>query len=362
MATKQDVINALGTVSDTQLKKDIVSLHLVEDVQMDDGVAAFTLKLPPIACPLRTMIEEGARQAVMKLPGVKEVKMKNSPMLAATRPESEILLGPELKGVKNVIAVGSGKGGVGKSTVAVNLALALASGAKVGILDADIYGPNVPLMLGLEEKQKIGLFLRESLDEKIKPLERYGLKVVSLGSFYREETPLMWRGGWVSGAINMLLTDVEWGELDYLVCDLPPGTGDASLTLSKSVPLGGVVIVTTPPKAAHLIASKSLLMFRRLNVPVLGIIENMSYLSCPNCEEKIYPFSSGGGRLVAASQKVDFLGELPLDTMIGEHADAGTPLVASMPDSAETNVFKDLAFRVIVTLAHLPPQEKAGDM
>lgn len=337
MPETEEVLEALSNVKDPELGRDIVSLHMVEGVTVEGGTVTFTLNLTTPACPLRTRLEESAKEAVRGLPGVREVKMKTGSVVFATRDFSQSEM---LKGVKNIIAVASGKGGVGKSTVAVNLAVALAaSGAKVGILDADVYGPNIPHMMGVKQ----GAEVRE---ERIIPPIAHGVKVASLGFFYKDETPVIWRGPLVAGAVRQLLTQVDWGELDYLVADLPPGTGDASLTLAQTVPLGGVVIVSTPQEAALSIAAKALAMFRRLNVPILGVVENMSYFVCPHCNEKTYIFSSGGGRKIASEQNVDFLGEIPLVVAVREQSDAGTPAVAARPDSMEAGIFKDFAFRV----------------
>ena len=337
MPTEEEVLKALAGVRDPELGKDVVALRMVEGVKVERGKVTFTLNLTTPACPLRTRLEEAARAAVAGIPGVKEVEMKTGSVVAATRDYAGAEM---LKGVKNIIAVASGKGGVGKSTIAVNLAVALAeSGAKVGILDADVYGPNIPLMMGIESPPQVK-------DERIIPPEAYKVKVASLGFFYNEETPVIWRGPLVAGAVRQLLTQVDWGELDYLVCDMPPGTGDASLTLAQTVPLGGVIIVTTPQEAALNIAAKALAMFKRLNVPILGVVENMSYFVCPHCGEKSYVFSSGGGRRIAKERDVEFLGEIPLSLSVREQSDLGVPIVFERPDSPEALVYKELAFRV----------------
>jgi len=337
MPSEKDVLQALAGVKDPELGRDIVSLRMVDDVKVEGGKVTFTLNLTTPACPLRTRLEEAAKEAVKSIPGVEEVEMKTGSIVYATRDYANSDM---LKGVKNIIAVASGKGGVGKSTVAVNLAVALAqSGAKVGILDADVYGPNIPLMMGVQGKAEVR-------EDRIIPPIAHGVKVASLGFFYSEETAVIWRGPLVAGAVRQLLTQVEWGELDYLVCDLMPGTGDASLTLAQTVPLGGVLIVTTPQEVALNIAAKALAMFRRLNVPILGVVENMSYFVCPHCGEKTNIFSSGGGKRIAGERGVDYLGEIPLALSVREESDAGRPVVASLPDSPGAQVFKELAFRV----------------
>ena len=337
MTEESDVLRALAGVKDPELGKDIVALKMIEGVRVEGGKVTFTLNLTTPACPLRTRIEESARAAVSALPGVKEVEMKTGSVVFATREYAEAEM---LKGVKNIIAVASGKGGVGKSTIAVNLAVALATaGAKVGILDADVYGPNIPLMMGVNSAPEVK-------GETIVPPLAHGVKVASLGFFYNEETPVIWRGPLVAGAVRQLLTQVDWGELDYLVCDLPPGTGDSALTLAQTVPLGGVVIVTTPQEAALSIAAKALAMFKRLNVPILGVVENMSYFACPHCGEKTYIFSSGGGKKIAAERETEFLGEIPLGVAVREQSDRGVPVVSAAPDSPEATVYKELAFRV----------------
>jgi ATP-binding protein involved in chromosome partitioning len=337
LPSPEDILKALSEVTDPELGKDVVSLRMIDDLAIKDGFVSLTLRLTTPACPLQKSMEEEVRRTVAKLPGVKGVRIKVSSTVFATRDPKK---GEMLERVKNVIAVASGKGGVGKSTVAVNLAVALAAtGAKVGILDADIYGPNVPHMMGVKGNAEV----RENV---VVPPVAFGVKVASLGFFYRDETPLIWRGPLVAGAVRQLLTQVDWGELDYLVVDLPPSTGDAPLTLAQTVPLGGVVIVTTPQEAALSIAAKALAMFRRLDVPILGIVENMSFFVCPRCGEKTYVFSTGGGRRVAAQLDADFLGEIPLDVLVREQSDLGTPVVIAQPDSFQARVFKEFAFKV----------------
>lgn len=337
MPSVEDVMKALSSVKDPELGRDLVSLRMIEGVLLEGGKVTFTLNLTTPACPLRTRLEDAAKKAVKDIPGVTEVEMKTGSIVFATRDASQSEM---LRGVKNIIAVASGKGGVGKSTVSVNLAVALAgSGAKVGILDADVYGPNVPHMMGVDREAEIR-------DERIVPPMAHGVKVASLGFFYKDETPVIWRGPLVAGAVKQLLTQVDWGDLDYLICDLPPGTGDASLTLAQTVPLSGIVIVTTPQEAALSIAAKALAMFRRLDVPILGVVENMSYFVCPHCGKRSDIFSNGGGRKIASEQNVDFLGEIPLVMAVRQQSDVGVPIVIAKPGSPEAGIFKDFAFRV----------------
>ncbi len=286
---------------------------------------------------LESKMEGDARKAAESVRGVARVDMKVTAEVASTRQPQGL---EALPGVKNVIAVASGKGGVGKSTVAVNLALALASsGARVGLLDADIYGPNVPLMMGIKDRPEVK-------DNIIMPPLSHGVKVASLGFFYKDETALIWRGPMVAGAVRQLITQVQWGDLDYLIIDLPPGTGDAGLTVAQTVPLGGVIIVSTPQQAALNIATKAIGMFKKLNVPILGIVENMSYFVCPHCGDKSFIFSNGGARKAAADLDLQFLGEIPLYPKIREQSDLGDPIVVSSPDSPEAAVFKEIAFKV----------------
>jgi len=348
MVSNDDVLRALRTVADPELGRDIVTLNMVKNLRVDGDVVRFTLNLTTPACPLRSKMEQDARTAAASVKGVKRVEMVTTAEVASTRlPQSA----EALPGVKNIIAVASGKGGVGKSTVAVNLSLALASsGAAVGLLDADIYGPNIPLMMGITDRPQV----RENTI--IPPVSR-GVKVASLGFFYKDETALVWRGPMVAGAVKQLITQVEWGRLDYLIIDLPPGTGDSSLTVAQTVPLSGVIIVSTPQQAALAIATKSIAMFRKLNVPIIGVIENMSYFVCPHCGEKSFIFSHGGARQAAADLDVQFLGEIPIYPKIREQSDIGEPVVVAAPDSPEATAFKEIAFRVagmVSILAYSP--------
>ncbi|RMF30772.1 MAG: iron-sulfur cluster carrier protein ApbC, partial [Candidatus Nitrosothermus koennekii] len=284
MVTVDEVMNALRSVIDPELKKDIVSMGMIKDLSIDGNKVKFTLELTTPACPFNSDIEEEVRNKMKEL-GV-DLDMKVTARVIEGR---AVEMSELLTGVKNVIAVASGKGGVGKSTVAVNLAVALAkTGAKVGLLDADIYGPSVPLMLGLEP----GLTADEN--GKIIPQEVYGMKVMSMGLAPQqgEQNVGIWRGPIISGIIKQFLTDVNWGELDYLIVDLPPGTGDAPLTLAQTIPITGVVVVTTPQNAAMNIALKAALMFKKLGIPIIGVVENMSYFICPHCNEKTYVFGA----------------------------------------------------------------------
>jgi ATP-binding protein involved in chromosome partitioning len=337
LVNSEQVLGALRGVKDPELLKDVVSLGMIEDLKVEGGVVSLTLNLTTPACPLRAEMEAQVKSAVRGVPGVTEVKMKTSAHIPATRLADQ---GEVMKGVKNIIAVASGKGGVGKTTVSVNLAVTLASaGARVGLLDADIYGPTVPVMMGVKERPG-------AVGNMMVPPAAHGVKVISLGFFYKDDTPLVWRGPMVAGAVKQLLTQVEWGDLDYLIIDLPPGTGDASLTLAQTVPLGGVVIVTTPQEASLNIATKSLAMFRKLNVPILGVVENMSYFTCPHCSEKTYIFAEGGGKRAAKALDAQFLGEIPIYPRIREQSDVGIPVSVAAPTSPESTAFKDIAFRV----------------
>ncbi|HEX9013465.1 MAG TPA: Mrp/NBP35 family ATP-binding protein [Anaerolineaceae bacterium] len=320
--TQDAVLAALSRVNEPELHRDLVYLHMIRDLEITPGQVKFTIMLTTPACPLRSRIESEARQAVLSLPGVEKVEIK----LDSFVPSDGKLRGMMTLPVKNAIAVASGKGGVGKSTVAVNIAVKLAQcGARVGLLDADIYGPNVPTMMGVAH-------LPQPQETKLLPAEAYGVKVMSIGFLVKPGQPLIWRGPMLHSAIRQFLGDVIWGELDYLIIDLPPGTGDAQLSLAQSIPLSGGVIVTLPQQVSLEDASRGLAMFNELNVPVLGVVENMSYLELPD-GKRMDIFGSGGGQKLADVAGVPFIGSIPIDPDVRIGGDAGTPIVISHPES-----------------------------
>jgi len=330
------VLAVLAAIEDPDLHRDVVSLGMIKDLQIGhDGRVKFTFELTTPACPVRDRFQTLARDLVGAIPGVTAVDLKmtanvRSPFNGSARDQA-------VPGAKHTIAIASGKGGVGKSTVAVNLAAALRdSGATVGLLDADIYGPSVPAMLGLTEQPKV-------VDQKLVPLEAYGMKVMSIGLLAGADKAMVWRGPMVSRAIEQMLGDVRWGELDYLVVDLPPGTGDASLTLAQAIALTGVAVVCTPQEAALRIAVKALQMFRGLNVTPLGLIENMSWFVCGRCGEEHFIFDHGGAERAAKRLGVAYLGAIPLEKAVREEADAGAPVVLSRPDTAGAKAFRAIA-------------------
>jgi ATP-binding protein involved in chromosome partitioning len=337
MPTPDDVLRVLSQIQDPDLGKDVVSLGMIKDLAISpEGRVGFTFELTTPACPVKDRFEAMAQDLVGALPGVSAVEVRMTSHVRATFAQHQNLL----PGVKQVIAVASGKGGVGKSTVSVNLAAALrATGAEVGLLDADIYGPTIPGLLGTHEEPRV-------VDGKLQPLRAYGLHVLSFGMIAGAETALIWRGPMVSKAIGQLFGDVSWGELDYLVVDLPPGTGDASLTVAQAVPLTGVVIVCTPQQVALNIAVKALQMFQRLNVKPLGLVENMSYYVCPDCGHEAHIFDHGGGETAAQRLSVPFLGSIPLEEAVREESDAGAPVVLSRPESAGAKAFAEVAAKV----------------
>jgi ATP-binding protein involved in chromosome partitioning len=333
--TERDVLDALRPIQDPDFKRSIVDLGFVKNLRIDGGNVSFAIELTTPACPVKERFEGEARAAVQKLPGVSSVDVT---MTAQTRGSTHASKPEGLEGVKNVLAVASGKGGVGKSTVAVNLALALAeSGAKVGLLDCDVYGPSIPLMLHISGRPQV------TPDKKIHPLMSYGLKLMSIGFLAGENAPVIWRGPMVHGIIRQFLSDVKWGELDYLVLDLPPGTGDAALTICQTAPLAGAVIVTTPQEVALIDARKGLQMFQRVNVPVLGIVENMSFFECDGCGKRHQLFGSGGAERAARELGTDVLGHVPLQPDVVTSGDEGRPTVIAAPDSPAAREIKAIA-------------------
>src|SRR5215212_10600560 len=349
--TEAAIIDALRSVQEPELGRDIIALQMVKAVTIEDTRVAFTIELTTPACPLKDEIEGNARRVVQEL-GASDVQITWGAMVRRATPRQAEQILPN---VKNVIAVGSGKGGVGKSTVSVNLAVALGqAGASVGLLDADITGPNIPMMLGVEGQPKA------SPNNKITPLERHGVKCISIQFFVPEGQPIVWRGPLVGGAIQQFLRDVDWGELDYLVVDLPPGTSDAQLTLAQSVPLGGAVLVTTPQEVSLSDVGKALAMFKRLSVPILGLVENMTAFICPHCGELTEIFGRGGGERFCQTPGLDFLGGVPLDVTVRQGGDVGVPAVAQREPGpaarALTAVAGAVAARMSVRAAGADPQ------
>jgi len=340
--SESEVLKALRTVIDPDLHKDLVTLGMVKDVRIDGASVAFTVELTTPACPLREEIEAMCQAAVGGIPGVGTIDITMTARVRSTAGRGIPSQQP-LPNVKNVIAIASGKGGVGKSTVSANIACALAqSGAKVGLLDADIYGPSIPIIMGAED-EKPGV---DEVKERLIPIERYGVKIISMGFLQPEGSAVIWRGPMVSKAVQQFLRDVDWGEIDYLIVDLPPGTGDAQLTLAQAIPLCGAVVVMTPQDLAAAVAVKAVAMFRRLDVPILGIVENMSYFLCPTCSARHHVFSHGGGQQAAEALGVPFFGGIPLAVEIGAEADQGTPSVVINPDGPYAAAFREVAERV----------------
>ena len=325
------VLEALKVVRDPDLHRDIVSLGFIKDLKVDGGRVAFTIELTTPACPVKDQMRDQARAAVVQIPGVSSVDIQ---MTARVREAVGADGGKQpLPGVKNIIAVGAGKGGVGKTTVAVNLAIALSrAGSRVGVIDGDIYGPNVPIMLGMKTQLTTD-------GQKIIPAEKFGLQVISMGFLTGDDAPIIWRGPMLHGALQQFFREVAWSSLDYLVIDMPPGTGDVALSLSQTVPVAGAIVVTTPQLVSLADSRRAIAMYRKLNIPTLGIVENMSYFVCRNCRHEADIFGHGGGEQMATELSVPFLGRIPIYQPIREGSDSGVPLVVSEPDSPAAQAF-----------------------
>jgi len=327
----ESILAALSKIQDPELHKDLVSLNMIQDLKIKGDTVSFAIVLTTPACPLKGSIEKQAREAVLPLPGVKAVNIKMNSNVPNDGRNRGLLDLP----IRNAIAVASGKGGVGKSTISVNLAVALAqTGARLGLMDADIYGPNVPTMMGVSD-------IPGTQEKKLIPAEAYGVKLMSMGFLVKPGQPLIWRGPMLNSAIRQFLSDVVWGELDYLIIDLPPGTGDASLSLAQTLPLSGVVIVTLPQSVSLEDASRGLNMFHTLEVPILGVIENM----------RGEFFGSGGGEELAHTANVPFLGAVPMESSVRVSGDSGEPVVASQPNSGAAKALKSIAERVAARIS-----------
>ncbi len=350
--TVEQVMAVLSTVKEPELGRDIVTLNMVENVQVQNGKVSFTYVLTTPACPLRDKIRSDCTEALMKLPGVREVDLKFD---SRVQKDNQMLKKVEVT-FRNAIAVSSGKGGVGKSTSAVNIAVALArQGARVGLMDADIYGPNIPMMLGIDERPM-------AVGNKILPLESYGLRVMSMGFLMPANKAAVWRGPMLHGAIRQFLTDVDWGDLDYLIVDMPPGTGDVQLSLTQLLPLTGAVIVTTPQAVALSDVVKGVDAFQAVKppVPVLGVVETMSYFVAPDTGRRYDIFGHGGGKRMAEQLGVPFLGEVPIDPRVREGGDTGQPIVTAAPDSPAAKAYLQIAqwiaAKISVINANRPPE------
>jgi len=340
--TKEQVLGVLKKIIDPDLHQDIVSLGFVKNVAICDGAVKATIELTTPACPVKDVLHKQAVDLILSLPGVQSVNVEMTAQVRSRETAPQDLL-PD---VKHVVAIASGKGGVGKSTTAVNLAIALAqTGAKTGLLDADIYGPSIPKMMGCQGEKPL------VEGQKLIPIRRYGISLMSLGFLMEEDQAAMWRGPIVAGTVKQLFADVKWGVLDYLVVDLPPGTGDAPMTTAQIVPLTGVVIVMTPQEVAASIAGKSAALFRRLNAPVLGVIENMSEFICPCCGTVTQVFPGPGAEVFAEKLRVPFMGSVPLDPVVSRSGDEGTPALIAAPESAQAEAFRQIAGKLAAQIS-----------
>jgi ATP-binding protein involved in chromosome partitioning len=334
---RESILSVLRSVKDPFFKRDIVSLNFVRGLEVEGSTVRLKLVLNTPAFPANATLREAAREAVLSVAGVEAVEVG----LESEIPQGRAADGKQaVPGISNIIAVSSGKGGVGKSTVAVNLAIALAQyGAKVGLLDTDVYGPNVPIMVGVNEELAVS-------GQKLLPHQVYGIRVMSIGFLNRGDRPVIWRGPMLHTAVKQFLYDVEWGELDYLIVDMPPGTGDAQLSLAQLVPVQGAVVVTTPQEVAMADVRKAINMFEQVHIPVLGIVENMSYFVCPACSERHEIFGSGGGGELAKQFNTDLLGQVPLSINVRQGGDEGVPIVVGAPESLQAAAFMQIAQNV----------------
>ncbi len=345
MAVEQaGVLEALKVVQDPDLHKDIVTLGFIKDLQISAGRVKFSIELTTPACPVKDLMRDQAHAAVSALAGVTDVDITMTASVRATG------LGGEggrasIPGVKNVIAVGAGKGGVGKTTVAVNLAIALSkAGSRVGMIDGDIYGPNVPIMLGMKTQLTTD-------GAKILPAEKYGLQVISMGFMTGDDAPIIWRGPMLHGALQQFFKEVKWVDLDYLIIDMPPGTGDVALSLSQTVPVAGAIVVTTPQKVSLADSRRAVAMYKKLNIPTLGIVENMSYFICPHCQHESDIFGKSGGQRMAEELNVPFLGSIPIYQPIREGGDSGVPLLISEPEAPAARAIVEVAARAAAQIS-----------
>lgn len=337
------MLEALGKVKDPEIGRDIVSLGMVQDLVVQGGKVSFTYLLTTPACPLKDRMDREAREALLKVPGVTAVEIKWGAQVATDKRLASAMP----PGVKNIVAVGSGKGGVGKSTLAANLAMSLAmDGASVGLMDADVYGPNQPQMFGIQKSE-----VAANAQGKLMPPVAHGVKVMSMGFMLDADTPVIWRGPMLHGVVSQFLKDVEWGELDYLVVDLPPGTGDVQLTLCQLVPLCGAVIVTTPQSIALSDVRKAAAMFKKLNVPILGVVENMTEFVCPHCKGRTAIFLEGGAQALSEAYGIPVLGSIPLDPSVCQSGETGHPLAKAFPASETARAMRDMARQVAAKIS-----------
>jgi ATP-binding protein involved in chromosome partitioning len=340
--TEQIVLGALGAVMDPDLNRDIVSLGFVKNVKIAGGAVSFDVELTTPACPVKDLLKQQAEDVVRALPGVESVTVTMTAQVRGQAPQQ----GQLLANVKHIVPVASGKGGVGKSTVSANLAIALAAtGARVGLMDADIYGPSIPAIMGIKDAPVL------SGEGRIQPVERHGVKVISMGFFIDEKQAVVWRGPMLAKALDEFMNNVDWGELDYMIIDLPPGTGDVQLSLCQKLALTGAVVVSTPQDVALKVAQKAVTLFEMLKTPVLGVVENMSYYVCKHCGEKDNIFGNGGAKAAAEELGAAFLGELPLATAIRESCDAGEPSMASDPEGEYGKAFRAVAEQVAAQIS-----------